>query len=326
MQDGSLQFNEMKAAGPRRREKRCLGWTSVGMLLVLTGLYSVRPEVTTAITVWPAWLGMLFGLILALPAKSFRPYLLFAWLLYGVVFVDEFRSVPRAALPSKPRDFRVVTLNCAGGSELAAGEVKALRPDLVLLQESPSRPELERLAEAMFGDEGVVIPGPDASILGTGLTPLRVPRGTSNFVAARWKRGPDQTLDVISLRLMPPVLRLDLYSPAAWQDFARSREQRGEEMAEIRRALIQMGVTPGLVGGDFNTPPDAPIQQRLTEGMVDAFSASGVGYGATCVNPIPCIVRIDQIWAGPKVECVRAWVVKTAHSDHRMLVADFAWR
>jgi len=297
------------------------------MLAILTVLYAARPDATTAITVWPAWVGMLLGIGVALFARQHLRWLAPLWLVFGLVFVEEFQSVPRGVLPAQPRDFRVVSLNCAGGSVLAAGEVRALRPDLVLLQESPSKPDLEKLARELFGEGAVVAWGPDATILGPkGLVPFARPRKVSNFVAARWEAAPGRVLDVVSLRLMPPVLRFDLYSPAAWQDYAQSRALRGEEMTEIWRQASQMGANPELSGGDFNTPPDGAIQKGLTADMDDAFRLAGVGLGATCVNPYPCIVRIDQIWSSPRVQCVRAWVVRTENSDHRMLVADYRFR
>lgn len=93
-------------------------------------------------------------------------------------------------------------------------------------------------------------------------------------------------------------------------------------MARVWEAL---GVQPDLVGGDFNTPPDRSVLAPIVGSLRDAFADVGVGFGATCVNPYPCVVRIDQIWSGRSVEAVRAWVEKTEASDHRMLVVDFRW-
>lgn len=309
---------------PRRR---ALSVVSFAMLVVLAGAYSLRPGIATAITVWPAWVGLLFGVGLTLLMPRPRRWLMLGWVLFGVGFVEEFRTLPRGLFPAPPADFRVVTLNCAGGSALAAAEVMALRPDVVLFQESPSRPDLERLAREIYGPNAVVAWGPDTSILARGrLEPFPRPRRIANYVAARWHASPERTLDLVSLRLAPPVLRFDLYNPAAWQDFAESRARRGQEMADMHGHLMEQGVQPGILGGDFNTPVDPPIQEVLVGEMEDAFAAAGVGLGATCVNPAPNIVRIDQIWFGPSVSCVRAWVVPTRHSDHRMVVADFRWR
>lgn len=312
---------------PPRKVRVWPAWASAGLALLLAILYAFRPQLTTAITIWPAWVGMAIGLALALFSRKLLQWTLPLWLIFGFVFVDEFRTVPRGLLPAEQREFRVVTLNCAGGSLAAAREVIPLRPDIVLLQESPNSKQLASLATEMFGPDAVVVRGPDATILARG-TLIQVPheKRVSNFVAARWQFAPGRSLDVVSLRLAPPVLRIDLYSPSAWSEFAEGRARRAAETAEIRQRLAEMGVEPDLIGGDFNTPPDPGSQRVLVGGMDDAFRVAGIGLGATCVNPYPNIVRIDQIWSGPRVRCVRAWVVKAQNSDHRMLVADYRWR
>jgi len=311
----------------KRRRWSLPWWVSAGWLVLLFALYMIRPGFATAITVWPAWIGLIMGLGFTARSRCNRKLLFAAWLLFGVVFVDEFRSIPRGLLTEPKRDFRVVTLNCAGGSLRAAEEVIALKPDLVLFQESSSRRDLEELARKLYGPTAKPVWGPDASIIARGrLTERALPKGTSNFVAATWVPEKGRSLEVVSLRLTPPVMRIDLYDPSAWTDFARSRDVRTAEVTEMVASQFGMGFRPDLVGGDFNTPPDPRVQNDLVSGMEDAFRVAGVGLGATCVNPMPCIVRIDQIWSGPKVKPVRARVIKTEHSDHRMLVADYVWK
>lgn len=309
--------------GPKKR----LVWPALasGAWLVGLGLlYGFRPGWGTAVVVWPAWVGMILGVLLA--AVSGRKALLGAWAVFGLVFVEESWSVPRGLLPEPPRDLRVISLNCAGGSALAAGEVRALNPDLVLFQESPSQRALEKLAQEMYVAEAAVVWGRDASIIARGvLTPLSLPRTTTNVTAARWTLSLGRTLHVASLRLTPPVMRVDLYDPAAWNDFRRNRDYRAAEAREMQTILAGLGFRPDILGGDWNTPPDRAVQGPLIEGLTDSFSAAGAGWGATCVNPFPCIVRIDQIWSSSALIPTRSRVHKTQHSDHRMVAADYRW-
>lgn len=291
----------------------------------MTLIYAVRVDATAAITVWPAWIGGGFGLILALFASQWRRWLALAWLGFAFVFVDEARSVPRMVLPAPTSHFRVVTLNCAGGSFAAAEAVIPLKPDVVFLQESPNRKEVEALAKKLYGDEASFAYGIDASIIARGELLFLGWPVHPNFTLAIWRPTPDRSLTVVSLRLAPPVMRIDLYSPSAWEEFAANRHQRREEVAEVASTIADLGTKPGIVGGDFNTPPDAGVQRPLVEGLADAFARAGVGYGATCVHPYPCLVRIDQIWHSPDVQAVRSWTVATEHSDHRMVAADFKW-
>ena len=74
-----------------------------------------------------------------------------------IVFVEEPRSLCRSVLfckgwgtiTKKENAIRVISLNCAGGNLKAAEEVIRYKPDIVLLQESPtfqSRPNLDKYA------------------------------------------------------------------------------------------------------------------------------------------------------------------------------------
>ena len=78
------------------------------------------------------------------------------WFVFLLVFAEEPWSLLRSLTPSgvvrgRGEALRVVSLNCNVGDVRAAGEVARYRPDVVLLQESPSRGEVESVARALFG-------------------------------------------------------------------------------------------------------------------------------------------------------------------------------
>jgi len=297
------------------------------LLILLVGLYGVRFDQTYAAAAWPASIGAIVGFLLSILSKKWRLGLIVAWCGFAILFVDEALSLPRMLLPVPNHDFRVVSLNCAGGSLEAAYEVANVKPDLVLLQESPSEEDLRKLTLRLYGDKGSYLKGPDASIVANGkLTQEPMSIRVSDFIAAIWTPPSGQSVKVVSLRLTPPTMRVDLYNPDAWSEFAANRKSRREEVAEIAATLKKVGFTPDIIGGDFNSPPDRAVFASLVQGLDDSFANVGRGYGATCVNPYPCVVRIDQIWAGRSAEAKRAWVDKTENSDHRMLVADFKWQ
>jgi hypothetical protein len=112
------------------------------------------------------------------------------WLCITFLFVDEWRAARNllhAAQAPRANRLRVVSLNCAGGSAVAAGEVAAYRPDVVLLQESPGRPEVEALARRLYGSPANAVSGPDGSLMAAGMVePLPLARkDRMHFVAAR---------------------------------------------------------------------------------------------------------------------------------------------
>ena len=323
MKDEALLKKVNKDSRTRKKKgKTWVSFLSIFWLFVSSGLFLFRTDETYFLFVWPASIYFCSGIGLSLFAKG-RWILLLLWLLFAASFVDEAKSFPRMALHADRGRLRVVTLNCAGGTGAAAEEILPLKPDVVLLQESPSEAEVKAFAQRIFGDKGSAIVGADASIVVPGkLTVHGLPTGTSDFVCGEWESGFGK-LEVVSLRLTPPVMRIDLFKSEARQEFSKNRRTRRDEVNELAAKLSKMGVQPDILGGDFNTPPDPNVQFAVVDGLMDSFAEAGRGYGATCVNPYPCVVRIDQIWHSSKLKCVNSWVVKTEHSDHRMLVADY---
>lgn len=197
-----------------KRKRRIAPWWSIGLIVLLSFLYAVRLDATTAITVWPASIGLILGLILTLLSGRWRVWLAVVWVVFGFFFVDEIHSFPRLILPAPASNLRVITLNCAGGTPSAAHEVIARKPDIVLLTESPGPKDLEKLAKELYGAEGHFVKGPDASIVARGnLVEQRPKHIVNNFVAAVWTLPSGQTLNIVAMRLTPPVMRVDLYNP-----------------------------------------------------------------------------------------------------------------
>lgn len=288
--------------------------------------YLTRHDWLFALFVWPAFVPAFIGAVWGLLLVKWRKILLVVWGAFAICFVEEAVSVPRMLAPPGRHSLRVVTLNCGMGRTEAVRELKDLKPDVLLLQESPSSGDLKKLAQEFFGSEGSFVSGPDATIIARGrLEQIGFDRRVHNFVSAKLTTPDGKTHNLVSLRMNPPVLRLDLFNPAAWNEFTQSRIARREESEEIASRLKDSDFAPDIIAGDFNSPPDARAFGSLTYGMTDSFKANGRGYGATAVNPLPCLVRIDQIYFGPNLRCANSWTFAVRESDHRAMVADFVY-
>lgn len=285
--------------------------------------YFTRHDSLFAFFVWPAFVPAFIGVVWGLFLAPWRKGLLIIWGVFALIFVEEAISIPRMLIPSGQHSLRIVTLNCGWGRVEAVQELKKLNPDVLLLQESPGSKDLRKLAEEFFGREGSFVYGPDATIIARGkLEQIGFDRRISNFVSAKLTTPEGETLNLVSLRMNPPVLRLDLYNPGAWSEFTQSRIARRSEAEEIASHLNRSGFEPDIVAGDFNSPPDARAFGSLTSGLTDSFKSGGRGYGATAVNPLPCLVRIDQVYTSRKIEVISVWTSAGKESDHRAVVAD----
>lgn len=255
------------------------------------------------------------------------------WVVTGVCLVEESRSLARGWISPSPtrmrnqehrRRLRIVTLNCGSGGGLSVRDALGWNPDIVLLQESPSQTELEALTAQAFGEEASVIWSSDASIMS------RIPIHEGNietgscFVRARIPMPNGRTLSIISLRLQPPLIRLDFWQADCWQSYRATRDRHRQELREtIAEGLPHElnGSSAAIVGGDFNLVARDPALDVLPNWLSDSFRTAGRGWGNSIVSDFP-IHRIDQIWASSQFSPVNVWTVYTPNSDHRMVIAD----
>ncbi|MCX8053493.1 MAG: endonuclease/exonuclease/phosphatase family protein, partial [Armatimonadetes bacterium] len=200
--------------------------------------------------------------------------------------------------------FRVVSLNCAGGSFLAASEVARYKPDIVLFQESPARKEVEVLARKLFGSRCSFVWGIDASVISRWPAErVAMPRTLLPYCAmARVTLPSRKRVDCVSVRLAPPVFRLDPWRLDCWKAYAADRRNRRKQVAAIMNYLRSKDAgAPLVVGGDMNSPGgDAALSDF--QGMLrDAFNEAGRGFCNTVLNDYP-VLRFDQVWICNKLK------------------------
>lgn len=313
---------------------RSVAWTASAALLTFVAVcYWRRFDACTVITLFPPWCWVLIGVVIGWLAFSRRRWipsaiLAVAWLAFLVVFSDSPMSLARAWLPQPERgqNLRVVSLNCAGAGT-AARAVRTFDPDIVLLQESPSADVLTALATEMFGSSANLVRGVDASILARGrVREVQVPRELmGNFVHARVELD-GTTINVISLRLYPCPVRLDLWSRACWQNYVSNREIRRRQLAQVANYIATLREDePLIVGGDFNCPPRDAVFRLLEPRLADSFPVAGRGWGATIIELCGWpLIRIDQIWTSRQLRPESVFARRAYSSDHHMVVADFS--
>jgi endonuclease/exonuclease/phosphatase (EEP) superfamily protein YafD len=303
---------------------------SVVGCLLLAAAYLFRSDSFYAATIWPPFIYAIPGIALLIYRNKKRRWIpLTLWLVFACVFSEEPRMVVRGWVPYPARPangIRVVTLNCASSID-AAQEIAQWKPDLMFCQESPDEKELAVLARRLFKDQGAVLSGADASIIANGrLEELQRSHRELNHIVAKWTPPGQKPLNVMSLRLTPPVFRIDYFNPDCWRAYAENRKARRNELKELWQQIPHPSTeAPLIMGGDFNSPPDPGVFQSISSTMTDTFDQVGRGWPGTAINEYP-FARIDQIWVSQEFKPICGWVVKTVYSDHRMVVMDIQRR
>lgn len=303
--------------------------------------YALQPDSLAPVTMVPAWLWL--APIIVILVLFCRSKLRLWWriffgvsLLFTILFVEESRTLPIGLLRSQAvtrnqaenqDSIRVLSFNCAGAAHQRLNEILSYDADVILLQESPGDQAIQALAKAAFGDDGQAIWNGDTSIVVRGKFRTLHRQVDKHFVVVEAMLASGQTIGIVSLRLSPPVFRLDFWTSEFWSEHASTRKKHRGQIEEIMVTLQQQDANfdnqHWIVGGDFNSVAGdgafSAIEQR---GFADSFAMAGLGYGATGSNNSP-LFRVDQIWyRGMTARSSTAR--KSKCSDHRIVVADLA--
>ena len=93
--------------------------------------------------------------------------------------------------------------------------------------------------------------------------------------------------------------------------------------AQIKQVEQEVAASPHpvVVCGDFNDTPMSYVLHTLrSQGLVDAFSEAGSGFGGTYIGDLPPL-RIDYVLSSESLEAVRVEVGESVLSDHRWVKA-----
>lgn len=301
--------------------------------------YALQPDWLVPVTMVPAWLWLapiVLILVLFWRSKLRNRWRLFFGisLLFTILFVEESRTLTLGLLRSqavtrnqteKQHTIRVLSFNCAGAAHARLNEILQYDADVILLQESPGNQAVQTLAKTAFGDGGQAIWNGDTSIVVRGKFRILHQQVNKHFVAIEATLASEETLGIVSLRLSPPVFRLDFWTRNFWIEHAATREKHRDQIEEVMVALQQQNADfenqHWIIGGDFNSVAgDGAFSAIKQRGFVESFATAGLGYGATGSNNSP-LFRIDQIWYRG-LTARSSTARKSKSSDHRIVVAD----
>ena len=99
-------------------------------------------------------------------------------------------------------------------------------------------------------------------------------------------------------------------------------QQRAQQV-QLVKAHIEQSPYPVIVCGDFNDAPTSYAYRQMREGLLDAFIATGDGFGSTYRNIFPSF-RIDYVLYSPTLRALDYEVPNATYSDHFPVTVPFA--
>jgi endonuclease/exonuclease/phosphatase (EEP) superfamily protein YafD len=341
MSDEKKQAGE-QSTNIKALDKVILVWTgqiasilSLVLFPVILACHVFKPDTSAALTFYPIWVWGILGITLSIGSLLHKKYisvsLIVIWLVFTLIFAEEPRSLLRSiyvsdskwqSLPEEKRVV-VVSLNCAGGNMDAVREILPYNPDIVLLQEVPSNKEdIQAFAETMYKGDASIAHGPDTAIIVRGeLEEISLDKPKNRFMTqARVRLKSGHESEVICIRLMPPVVGINILSKDCWIEHRDDRKSKRKQIEQIMEQVNSVpNKVPIILGGDFNVPARDGSLRALQTLLSDTFSKGGIGWGHTALNSIP-LFRVDQIWTSSDFNPLSVLARKTKHSDHRMVV------
>lgn len=297
---------------------------------------------STILLFGPRWVLLLPGIVL-LPWAALRdrelllPLAAAAWV--GVGPLTGMETGWRGLLPGGDGPtLRVTTFNAAGGGGLPSVDrlLSAWNADVVVFQECGSPLRDQVLAQGAAGSP-LSVHADDGLCLVSRLELVHTEEmdrdvfefaGGSGLVRGyRLLWGPD-TVAVTNVHLETQRVGLDLFRQGRiLAAIPRLREKsflRGVEHRAARRFADGLGA-PGIVAGDFNTPPESRSYRAEWEGWTNAFTVRGRGVGGTRLNGW-IRARIDHVLADGSWRVVDVVVGDDVGSDHLPVTATLRRR
>jgi endonuclease/exonuclease/phosphatase family metal-dependent hydrolase len=221
-------------------------------------------------------------------------------------------------------DVRVVSFNTHrsfGGIATVAQEIRALDPDIVLLQEidrfhgrTGGIDQVAYFAEAL-GMEGAFSPNvvQGNGQYGTAILSRFEIVDSGRFPLPNSAGGEPRGLQWAGLEVGGQEVRV--YNTHLQNKLVGLREAQARHVAGILAGEEQ----PTILGGDMNATANTPTLGPLLAQLVDAWPVAGSGPEGTGPNGS----RIDFVMASPILEPRSAQAMRSSVSDHARVVVDY---
>ena len=312
----------------------------VGIVAAMALIYAIGPERF----MWGGVLLFLPQVVLAVPGLVLLPFAIwrarrFTWLLIAALLTV---AVPLMGLTwSSPRaaegvPLRLMTYNVQlwqrRNVPAILSEILAADPDVLCLQDARDAKStrlasyFQRRNVAMFGQYVFVTKFP---ILDATVGDISYDGETHTYLRARIDVAGTDVVIFTAHLVTPRDALSPLGSPALWRlGLSEIRQNQSQRMRQARQLLADSrGITgPLVIAGDLNAPPASLVTRMLTDqGLADAFTAAGRGYGYTFGHTLLVgrpFLRLDRILASHHLTPVNAWVGGASGSDHRPVIVD----
>jgi len=215
-------------------------------------------------------------------------------------------------------------------------EVAQQRPDLLVMQDAgdltAARRNSPRIAQSIFAGRNVFSHDQYIVVSRHPLRDCRAGdlsfRGQPHSYVRCIVSVDGKEIELFTAHLLSPRRGLNATRREGAEGIDDWRQNFEDRLSQSRTlaADVAKRQRPLIVAGDLNAPETSPvIRTLLGQGLRDAFSAAGRGYGYTHGHSTMLSIsflRIDHILVSPEIGVVNAFAGGKDGSEHRPVIAD----
>jgi endonuclease/exonuclease/phosphatase (EEP) superfamily protein YafD len=229
-------------------------------------------------------------------------------------------------------------------ADALAREIEQRQPDLLVMQDASALAgsrrianDLAPVAESLFAgrhvyarDQYVVVSRHPLRDCRTGDLSFR---GQPHVYLRCTVLVDGREVDLVTAHLLSPRSGLNATrheGPDGIDDWQRNFDDRLAQSRKLAADVALPRRRPLILAGDLNAPETSPvIRTLLAQGLRDAFSSAGRGYGYTHGHALRLgisFLRIDHILVSPEIGVADAFAGGADGSEHRPVIADLLLR
>jgi endonuclease/exonuclease/phosphatase (EEP) superfamily protein YafD len=227
-----------------------------------------------------------------------------------------------------------------GGFDALAREVASHAPDILVMQDAGEFASSYQRSPELFAD---VFAGRHVYLHGQYIVVSRYPLRDCGHDDLSYRQVPADfvhcvvsvdglDVDLVTAHLLSPRRGLNATRRERIEGIDDWQQNFADRLTQARKLALHAGARsrPMILAGDLNASEASPvIRTLLAQGLRDAFSSAGWGYGFTHGHALKIgisFLRIDHILVSPEIGVTDAAPGGWEASEHRPVIADLLLR
>ncbi len=259
------------------------------------------------------------------------------WLLLFFCYSDFFKQLPFSPKPINEQSFpfqfkklRIVTLAADDPLQIDTEAVKALAPDIILMEVDNNPIAITQTAFFIMGKNMKIKQYNNHAIITRYGNLESSSHGDSPCMTTEWQPEFDgRCIRLVNVITTPRPNQNSFISLGNTHKIFDLQSKHKKEIQRVYQHLAHLnmdqGPCPVILGGNFNTPAHSLIFKPIKEIGQDTYEVAGKGYGATAPASFP-LFRFHRIFTSLDFTPLQTFTVDVSGTTERCVVSDVIYQ